>query len=340
MHRTTDMQGPGHALQQAGPHAHAHAPAGATLFGWPAAAAAPGIAAGIEVLGVPSDTGNGIASGARFGPAEIRRASLRLPAPDILGIDHGDLDFIHDCDWADALVRTRSLIEAIVARGAIPVVLGGDHAISYAAVAALHRAGPLSVVWFDAHTDFCAWPGGDWHSHKQVLRRIAGLPHVERIVQIGHRGITYDDESTRSTMMSVSTAAEAAAMRADALLDRLPPQQPVYISVDIDALDPRWAPGTGHPVPGGLDVDTLGALARAITAGRKVLGVDAMEVNPLLDHGDMTSAAAASILAQIVSGVSERTDAGRPAPLPPPNEAVSPWHPDPSPSCRARNSSA
>ena len=266
------------------------------------------------MLGVPSDAGNGIASGARFGPAAIRRASLDLPGRNIAGVDHGDLEFIHDCDWADALVRTQSLIEAIATRGAIPVVLGGDHAISYAAVAALHRAGPLSVVWFDAHTDFCAWPGGDWHSHKQVLRRIAGLPHVERIVQIGHRGITYDDESTRSTRMRVTTAAEAAAMRADALLDQLPPGQPVYISVDIDAVDPRWAPGTGHPVPGGLDVETLGALARAIAAARVVIGLDAMEVNPLLDHRDMTSAAAASILAQIVSGLSERTDAGRPAP--------------------------
>lgn len=316
MHRTTDAHALGHtqqqATQQSGPHARA--PAAATLFGWPAAAAAPAAAAGIEVLGVPSDAGNGIASGARFGPAAIRRASLDLPGRNIAGVDHGDLEFIHDCDWADALVRTQSLIEAIATRGAIPVVLGGDHAISYAAVAALHRAGPLSVVWFDAHTDFCAWPGGDWHSHKQVLRRIAGLPHVERIVQIGHRGITYDDESTRSTRMRVTTAAEAAAMRADALLDQLPPGQPVYISVDIDAVDPRWAPGTGHPVPGGLDVETLGALARAIAAARVVIGLDAMEVNPLLDHRDMTSAAAASILAQIVSGLSERTDAGRPAP--------------------------
>ncbi len=318
MHRTTDA----HTFECDARQAAVHAAPGATLFGWPASAAPRAGAAGIEVLGVPSDAGNGIASGARFGPAAIRRASLALPVRNIdgidhAGIDHGDVDFIHDCDWADALLRTQALVERIAARGAVPIVLGGDHAISYAAVAALHGTAPLSVVWFDAHTDFCAWPGGDWHSHKQVLRRIAGLPHVERIVQIGHRGITYDDESTRSTRMRVTTAAEATAMHADALLERLPSRQPVYISVDIDAVDPRWAPGTGHPVPGGLNVATLGALARAVAAGRDVLGVDAMEVNPLLDHRDMTSAAAASILAQIVSGLSERADAGRPAlPLP------------------------
>lgn len=319
MHRKTDA----HAFERNARRAAAHAAPGETLFGWPAAAAS---RAGIEVLGVPSDAGNGIASGARFGPAAIRRASLALSMSDIdgigragiehVGIDHGDVDFIHDCDWADALLRIQALVEGIAARGAVPIVLGGDHAISYAAVAALQGAGALSVVWFDAHTDFCAWPGGDWHSHKQVLRRIAGLPHVERIVQIGHRGITYDDESTRSTKMHVTTAAEATAMRVDLLLERLPSRQPVYISVDIDAVDPRWAPGTGHPVPGGLDVVTLGALARAIAAARDVLGVDAMEVNPLLDHRDVTSAAAASILAQIVSGLSERSGAGRPA-LPP-----------------------
>jgi agmatinase len=270
----------------------------ASLFGWPAATAqAPGEA--IEVVGVPSDSGNSIASGARFGPAAIRTASLAF-RPDAAGIDHGDIGNVHGCDWEDVLCQVEEAVEEIVARGSRPIVLGGDHAISYAAVAALRSCRPLNIVWFDAHTDFCAWPESSWHNHKQVLRRIGGLDHVGRILQIGHRGMTYSNEALRFDRMKVVTAGEARTSPAEALLEQLPSGEPVYMSIDIDAVDPRWAPGTGHPVPGGLTVARLGELARLIASNRAVVGVDLMEVNPLLDHREMTGAAAAAILAELV----------------------------------------
>lgn len=278
----------------------------ATLFGWPSAKERP-LAGGIEVLGVPSDSGNGIASGARFGPEAIRRASLKL-RPNAIGIDHGDIDGVHGYDWADVLEQTERAVEGIAKRKSLPIVLGGDHAISYAAVAALRGHRPLNIVWFDAHTDFCAWPGGRWHNHKQVLRRIAGLEHVGRILQIGHRGITYSDETRRSEKMTVVTAGAAPRLQAQSILDCLPPGQPVYISVDIDAVDPRWAPGTGHPVPGGLSAMLLSDLARTVASNRHVAGLDVMEVNPLLDHQDITSAAAAGIVSEIVSALPVRDE--------------------------------
>jgi agmatinase len=270
----------------------------ASLFGWPGATGQPG-GDSIEVVGVPSDSGNSIASGARFGPAAIRRASLAL-RPDAIGIDHGDIGNVHGCDWEDVLKQVEEAVEAIIRRRSRPIVLGGDHAISYAAVAALRECRPLNILWFDAHTDFCAWPNENWHNHKQVLRRIAGLGHVGRIVQIGHRGITYFDEAVRFDRMKVVTAGEAQKSSAEAVLELLPPEEPIYMSIDIDAVDPRWAPGTGHPVPGGLSVARLSELARKIASNRNVVGLDLMEVNPLLDHQDMTSAAAAAILADLV----------------------------------------
>lgn len=287
-----------------------------SLFGWPGASGG-SPRDSIEVVGVPSDSGNCIASGARLGPAAIRRASRAL-RPDATGVDHGDIGNVHGCDWQDVLTQVEETVEAIVRRGSRPVVLGGDHAISYAAVAALRERRPLNIVWFDAHTDYCAWPNESWHNHKQVLRRIAGLDHVGRIVQIGHRGITYFDEARRFDRMKVVTARAAQGARTEAILEHLPREEPVYISIDIDAVDPRWAPGTGHPVPGGLSVARLSELALAIARNRPVAGVDMMEVNPLLDHRDMTSAAAAAILAELVPalmGPAGRAEAGagRPA---------------------------
>ncbi|ATB48340.1 arginase family protein [Corallococcus macrosporus] len=267
------------------------------LFGWPGAVAgAP--RARIEVLGVPSDCGNGASSGARFGPEAIRRASQGL-RPEVTGVDRGDVEGVHGHDWADVLDRTEQEIGRIVEAGAVPIVLGGDHSISYAAVAALRCHPTLNIVWFDAHTDFCAWSGGRWHDHKQVLRRIAGMGHVGRILQVGHRGITYFDESARSDKMTVLSATAARSAPLESVLATLPEGEPVYISIDVDAIDPRLAPGTGHPVPGGVRGELIEQMARFIASRRRVVGLDVMEVNPLLDHRDTTSALAARLLAGI-----------------------------------------
>lgn len=270
------------------------------LFGWPSQSASRASGKCIEVFGVPSDSGNGVEAGGRFGPSAVRRASLDLPRPSIVGIDHGDLE-AEIYDSADLLEVIRRTVETIAGRQSVPVVLGGDHAISYAAIAALQAAVPLNVLWFDAHTDFCPWSGGEWHNHKQVLTRISGLAHVGRIVQIGHRGMSYVDESRLCSKMVVVTAGAARSIPSERLLELLPADQSVYISVDIDAIDPSRAPGTGHPVPGGLSAELLVALAQVVISNRNVVGLDLMEVNPLLDCGDMTSAVAANIVHQLVS---------------------------------------
>ncbi len=277
----------------------------ATLFGWPAEMPSSGRAA-IEVLGVPTDFGNGMTSGARFAPAAIRKASLAV-ACDGIGLDRGDIG--RDCrgDWQDVLEDVERMVGDMIRRHVRPIVLGGDHAISYAAVAAARTYRPLTIVWFDAHTDFCRLTSEAWHDHKQVLRRISLLGHVGRIVQVGHRGMTYFDEAERFSRLSIVTAHEAQTILAHDLLDRLPAGDPVYLSIDIDAIDPRWAPGTGHPVPGGLSVPRLSDLARTIVENRHVVGIDLMEVNPMLDIDGRTSAAAAALIAAVVPALCRRT---------------------------------
>lgn len=273
------------------------------LFDWPSGP----VPGGIEVLGVPSDFGNSIASGARFGPEAIRAASAELPRPAMRGADLGDVEDVNARDWSLTIEHTRALVEAIAARDSVPLLLGGDHSVTFAAVAALRGSAPLNIVWFDAHTDFCPWPNGDWHNHKQVLRRIAGLDHVGEMLQVGHRGITYIDESTQSPRLRVFNAGSVSSLDAQTLLDALPDDEPVYISVDIDAVDPRWAPGTGHPVPGGLTVEQLMDLATAVATNRRVVGFDLTEVNPMLDIDGITARAAARILAAISEALAFRS---------------------------------
>lgn len=283
-----------------------------TLFNWQQADDSKRDTPAIEVIGVPSDVGNSVSAGTRFGPDAIRRASLGFPSPlsKLSGRDSGDVKSVHAKDWMHVLKDIEQSVSDSARRRALPLILGGDHSISYAGVAAFADQGPLNIVWIDAHTDFCTWHEGPYHDHKQVLRRISGLPHVNKIVQIGHRGMTYADERQFSDQMTVITANKASELTPEAILEALPHDEPVYISVDIDAVDPMSAPGTGHPVPGGMSVKQVCAYTRAVLLHREAVAIDLMEVNPLLDHADMTARAAATILADMLkayeSGMSGR----------------------------------
>lgn len=269
------------------------------LFGWPQGNAGSLARGGVGVIGVPSDFGNAYVSGARAGPEAIRRSSAAMPLRDVAGHDFGDVDVFDGADWAEIVERTAERVRAIASRGAMPLVLGGDHAVSYAAVSALDRAGPFDIVWFDAHTDFCSWHGADWHNHKQVLRRIASLPHVGRLLVVGHRGITYFDESLQWPALEVVRPALPG--HAPSIPSSwLEGERPVYVSIDIDVLDPCTAPGTGHPVPGGLGLVTLCSMVRSVARSRHIVGADVMEVNPFLDYEAMTSRAAAEVLSALV----------------------------------------
>ncbi|TGX52431.1 arginase family protein [Sphingomonas gei] len=268
----------------------------ASLFGWPGCQhVSPEIGA-LCAIGAPTDHGNVISRGASRGPAAIRRASLQLPELRLDGLDIGDVDRSDGPDPQRYLDRIAAVTQRIRERGLCPLLLGGDHSITYAPVSTLHRSRELCLIWFDAHTDFSPWSGQNFHNHKQVLRRISKLGGVSRIVQIGYRGITAGDERSLGAKSVVVTTSCARELDAQALLALVPYALPCYISIDIDVIDPLWAPGTSAPVPDGLLPDQLKGMLQTLVRHREILGVDLVEVNPVLDLEAATSRVAADLL--------------------------------------------
>lgn len=271
-------------------------PGPTTLFGWPGRRRTPPEPGALCALGAPTDHGNVISRGAARGPASIRRASLDLRAPGHQGLDIGDVGRSDAPDPASYIDRVGAAALRISEQGLCPLVLGGDHSITYGPVSALQRSRELCLIWFDAHTDFSPWSGEIFHNHKQVLRRIETLDGVSRVVQIGYRGITAGDERSLGPKSAVVTTARARALDEQALLALVPGELPCYISIDIDVVDPLWAPGTSAPVPDGLSPDQVKGLLQALVRNREIAGIDLVEVNPVLDPESATGAIAADLI--------------------------------------------
>ncbi len=256
----------------------------------------------VAIFGVPYDLGNPVAPGAREAPARIRRRAKGLePCADV--VDLGDLRFDYGENPAMIFDRLGGAVEILAESGTFALGVGGDHSISYSLVAPLQRREEIAVVWLDAHTDYNAWSGRGAHDHKQVLRRIADLPGVRRVVVAGHRGFTPGNELELGEPARVLRAADLRSGGPEALLDELPAELPCYLSVDIDVLDPAYAPATSTPVPGGLAPAELEEILAALLRERQVRGMDLVEVNPSRDVDDRTVDFAAGFLRQAVTAV-------------------------------------
>ena len=267
-----------------------------SLFGWPGAnggQTAPGM---LCVVGAPTDRGNAISKGAGLGPSAIRRESRNLPPPRTSGVDWGDVENDGGLDLVAYLDRLSETANSIFERNLRPLMIGGDHSITYAPVSALQESQDVCLIWLDAHTDFSPWSGRGAHSHKQVLRRIAGLDGIHRIIQIGYRGFTTGDERRLGANSSVVTSAQARVLSTQGLLEIVPTDMACYISVDIDVIDPHWAPGTSAPVPDGLSPEEVWTMLKAIVRNRIVAGIDLVEVNPKCDMRSATSHLAARLI--------------------------------------------
>lgn len=271
----------------------------ATLFGWPSGNNSRIDAGQFCAIGVPADQGNGVSRGAAYGPRVIRAAAHMLCSPVSPGVDSGDISNHGGLSVEALLARVGNAVERCLEAGMRPLIMGGDHAISYAPIDMLQRRQNIGVVWFDAHTDFSPWYGTPGHNHKQVLRRVKSLEGVRQIVQVGYRGFTAGDESQLGDKATVISTSRVATMPADALMELLAPELPWYMSIDIDVLDPFHAPGTSAPVPNGLVPSRLIELVAAIAKGRYVVGADVVEVNPRFDVENMTAGIAATLLCTI-----------------------------------------
>jgi agmatinase len=274
--------------------------------------------ADVAVLGVPFDSGVSYRPGARFGPGHIRESS-RLLRPYNPALQASPFAAQQVADAGDLAVNPFSIDEAIAAveraaRGLLEqagrlLTLGGDHTIALPLLrAAVRRHGPVALVHFDAHLD--TWPTyfGAKYTHGSPFRRAAeeGLFVPGHSAHVGIRGSLYgagdlrDDAAMGFRVLScediddIGVPAAAQQLR-DQIGDR-----PVYLSIDIDVLDPAFAPATGTPETAGLNSRELMRLIRSFD-GVNLVGADIVEVAPAYDHAEITAVAAANLAYELIS---------------------------------------
>jgi guanidinobutyrase len=282
----------------------------ATMMRLPQASSTEGLDACF--VGVPLDLGTSNRSGARFGPRQIRSESVLLrpynmatraaPFDSLQVADIGDVA-TNPFDLKDSIRLIESAYEAIVANGCRPITLGGDHTIAWPILRALHKKyGKVAVVHVDAHADVNDTMFGEKIAHGTPFRRAVedGLLQCDKVTQIGLRGTGYhaDDFDWCREQGFTVVQAEACWNRSLApLMEEVRARvgdAPVYLSFDIDGLDPAFAPGTGTPEVGGLTVQQGLEIVRGMK-GLNVVGADLVEVSPPYDQAGTTALVGANL---------------------------------------------
>lgn len=273
---------------------------------------------GVSVVGVPFDSGVTYRPGARFGPSHIRQASRLLrpynpaldsePFRDVQVVDAGDIA-CNPFHIQEALEQIEAGITALLGGDRTVVSLGGDHTIALPALRALHHVhGPLALIHFDAHLDTWNTYYGEPFTHGTPFRRASeeGLIVKGRSAHVGTRGSLYarsdltDDSDLGYTILAARDLDRIGVEGAlQQLLERVG-DAPAYLSIDIDVLDPAFAPGTGTPEAGGLSSRELLGLVRGL-ADTRLVGADIVEVAPAYDHAEITGIAAANLAYEIIT---------------------------------------
>lgn len=259
--------------------------------------------ADIAVLGAPTDEGSPFIPGSRFGPRGMREQSMRFGAYgagyyDVDArqsrleremsaariVDVGDADIV-PTDVVGSFANITELTKRVLDRGAFPVVLGGDHAISYPVVRAF-AGRKVHVVHFDAHLDYAPFIHGLQYTNGHAFRHIAHMDHVASLTQIGIRGLRNPRvwmEDSLADGNKVITMQEFRQSGAELLKKVVPPNEDYYISLDIDVLDSSLVPGCVSAEPNGMAYSQLHEAMAALTEHGNVIGLDVVEVNPLTD---------------------------------------------------------
>lgn len=274
----------------------------------------------IAILGVPFDGGTSYRPGARFGPMAVRQAARTLrpgfhvelgvaPLESMQIVDAGDVS-VTPYDIAEACQQIQNHVSDVLGGGDRRIVsIGGDHTIALPNLRALHaKHGPVALVHFDAHLDTWDTYFNAPVTHGTIFRRAfeEGLLVEDHSIHIGIRGPIYDqaDLSDDAGMgFKIIRAGDLDVIGIEAAVDvvrRRVGDTPVYLSIDIDVLDPAFAPGTGTPESGGLSARELLRMLRQLS-GLNLVGADVVEVAPAYDHAEITSVAAATVVFDLVS---------------------------------------
>jgi agmatinase len=297
----------------------------ATMFKSPVCEDLSKIDADVAFLGIPYDGGVGYRPGTRFGPSSMREYSKRFtswgganPAgywdldvgkrrlEGIRMVDCGDVDIAYyDLERNFGLITQN--IETILDRGALPILIGGDHSVTFPCVRAFSRFEKIDVIHIDAHLDWIDGVDGVRFASGSPLRRTKELPFVRKMTHIAIRDVRtrqedwealHDNGATVITRMMIRNNLQAA-------LDRIPDMSNVYVTMDIDAMDPSIAPGTGSPCSDGLLYHELKAILQDVAAKGKIVGFDLVEINPLVDLAGQTSLMASTAMLEFLGAIFE-----------------------------------
>ena len=272
----------------------------------------------VAILGVPFDTGSSFRTGSRFGPHGIRKMSAMIKPNNVI-MNVNIMDILKAADVGDApiipgyIIPTYDIIEECVSKildaDAIPLTLGGDHAISLGELRAVAKKhGPVSLVHFDSHLDLCDTVFGQKYNHGTPFRRAVeeGLINPNTSIQIGMRGSLYDPDDFKLAAdlgFEVIPGHELHKLTAEQLGERVRKRvgdTKVFYTFDIDFVDPAYAPGTGTPEVGGFtSFETLEFIQQL--KDLNFVGFDIVEVAPEYDSGEITAYMGANIAFEFMS---------------------------------------
>lgn len=287
--------------------------------------------ADVAVLGAPFDMGTQYRAGARFGPRSIREASTLfsfghagvydfeddktyLPAGQARIVDVGDADIIHT-DTIRSHANIEHGVRKILAAGAIPVTLGGDHSVHIPCIRAFDGEAPVHLIHVDAHLDFVDSRHGVLYGHGNPLRRASEMAHVTGMTQLGIRYVSSsnkaDYEAARKAGSDILSVRDVRKLGTEGTLARIPKGVRYYCTIDIDGFDPSIAPGTGTPSHGGFLYYEVLELLQGLTEQGAIVGIDLVEVAPHYDQSETTSFLAAQLLLATLGYMVENQGIGR-----------------------------
>lgn len=276
--------------------------------------------ADVAFLGVPFDQATGFRTGTRFGPRAIRDISVRLSSlsaghkpgyydlrsgqtrAQCSFVDAGDVDIL-PLLWERDFDLITASVAALLERKALPLIAGGDHSVSFPIIRAFAEHGPITVVQFDAHLDYRDDAMGVRYGHGNVLRRSRELPFVEKVVSLGIRSLRTRQEDREAHAQHGNILVPSWDIHAkgpDGIAGLLPRDRNVYVTFDIDALDPGIAPGTGTPEVGGLSYEQARRLLELVISKNRLVGFDLVEVNPSLDVSQITALLSLQIMVESI----------------------------------------
>lgn len=282
------------------------------------------VTADVAILGIPYDCGVGYRPGTRFGPREIRNQSTRYAAwgtgnaagywdvnqkkrflQDVSIVDCGDVDIAY-FDIDTNMAKITQSVAAILKTGALPVMIGGDHSVTFPNVRAFEPFGPIDIVHIDAHMDWRDDVGGVRLTNASPLRRSKELPFVRHMVQLGIRDVrTRENDYVEATERGVRifTREDIRERGIRGILESLPELGNTFVTIDIDGLDPSIAPGTGSPTVDGLLYHEVRGLLQGVAARGNVVGFDLVEVNPFIDVEGQTSLLATTLIIEFLGAI-------------------------------------